>query len=578
MIWYALITLCLILPIMAIAVDLTILYTVQARLSAAVDGAALGAGRLLGTETGNAAAPVEAIAGEFVLANFPTGYWGAPALTSGSGTAANTYDVVYTTPVPGSYQIAVTANVQVPLIFARIFNVNNAAVAAAATATRKSSRIMYVLDRSGSMTNIISGGSTSCWESVKQLAIEYAAEASPGVDELGAIVFDSTATVAYPVYLTTTTPYQGYISGTPNVPSTGGPDTSFINLSTDAGRNGQTGCSDMLCMIYQTNAGGNTGMSEGLDLAYIELQKAHLRDLATDGADGRMNTVVLFTDGVPNFISAYLNDPNHNSTGSNLTTEPTDWMLKPCTKTLTTGCTYCTYRSATTFSGTGDNRMIQVLGASDTMMSGSVTGGMQLWATDTKSSVLQWVAEQSPTYTGSNDESEENATPAYNGCTQANHWQELYQIPPLDYYGTSTYPRSTTSPGYQNSTLPGFVYHTWSTGPATAVTSDYYWGIAAWTAVDNIGYNMRTDSNQSARGDGTSTTDFNHHMPIALYTIGYEGNGGVDAALLKRVANTTDSTSYDSTQQVGVYYPAADAADIANALSSIMSSVLRLAQ
>ena len=64
-----------ILLLLGLAIDLSILYLVQARLSAAVDGAALGAGRLLGTSANSSE-----IAGEFLSANYPNGFWGTTNL------------------------------------------------------------------------------------------------------------------------------------------------------------------------------------------------------------------------------------------------------------------------------------------------------------------------------------------------------------------------------------------------------------------------------------------------------------------------------------------------------------------
>ena len=55
----------MLIPLAGLGIDATMLYIVQAKLAAAVDGAALGAGRLLGT----LASPNE-IAGEFLNANF----------------------------------------------------------------------------------------------------------------------------------------------------------------------------------------------------------------------------------------------------------------------------------------------------------------------------------------------------------------------------------------------------------------------------------------------------------------------------------------------------------------------------
>src|SRR5215510_6295440 len=60
------------IPLVGLAIDGTVAYIVQAKLSTAADGAALVAGRLLGTN-----ANTQEIAREFVDANYPTSYWGA---------------------------------------------------------------------------------------------------------------------------------------------------------------------------------------------------------------------------------------------------------------------------------------------------------------------------------------------------------------------------------------------------------------------------------------------------------------------------------------------------------------------
>src|SRR4051794_17923169 len=128
----------MILPMVGLAIDATVCYLVQAKLSAAVDGASLGAGRLLGTT----ADPVE-IAGEFLNANFQTGvtgFWGANTMVK---------TITYT---PGTTKtIYVDANVRVPLLFMRVIGKSYAVVAATATATRRDSRMVLVIDRSGSM-------------------------------------------------------------------------------------------------------------------------------------------------------------------------------------------------------------------------------------------------------------------------------------------------------------------------------------------------------------------------------------------------------------------------------------------
>ena len=613
-IWYSLMLCTLLLPIMGIAVDLTMLYTVQAKLSAAVDGAALGGGRLLGTRTGGNAAATEHMAAEFVTANFPTGYWSTPALASAGETvnnsSANTYGVLQTSPAPGSFRIQVAANVRVPLIFARIFNVSNAAVAANAVATRRSNRFIYVLDRSGSMGTL--------WAALAANAIRYINYASPGVDELGLVLFGTTGVVAYPNY---SKPYVGYTAGSWTnpvagggvLPATGGPDTGFIDTVGDPKRDGSTaGCTDMLCMVYQAVSGGATGMSEGLDLAYAELQKAHLRDYAAELSDVRTNTVIFFTDGVPNQIAVYANDPNVRNTVNSTAT----WFKPACTdtwgasntkcktkwSTYPTQCADCTNCSkATTFSGSTEDRMLFLAGPGQSAGAGGWSGPYQPADTDINSPTLNWVKETNTNGSSAAPGQWSRASALYqpgstvaqcqaqvgSSASTATPWNALVQIPKYDYYGTLTYPRDAsqdaTTPGYYNTALDASVLpkNAWQyTGNYVTQSTPNYWGIAAWSATDNIGYLMRTDSNQSGRGDGSDVHDTDKHMAITIYTIGYTGNTGVDDHLLRRLANDPTAPGYvsDGTQTIGKYYAASDAAGIGTAMGEIMSSVLRLAQ
>ena len=61
----------------------------------------------------------------------------------------------------------------------------------------------------------------------------------------------------------------------------------------------------MLDQLNALAAGGATNMSEGLALAYVELQKSYNRDVAANGSDNRLNAIVLFTDGMPTAFSVY---------------------------------------------------------------------------------------------------------------------------------------------------------------------------------------------------------------------------------------------------------------------------------
>ncbi len=65
---------------------------------------------------------------------------------------------------------------------------------------------------------------------------------------------------------------------------------------------------------------------------------------------------------------------------------------------------------------------------------------------------------------------------------------------------------------------------------------------------------------------------------ITIYTIGLDGNGGVDGTLLERLANDPASPIYDSTQPTGKYYYSPNAGQLASIWNSIASQILRIAQ
>ncbi len=89
----------LLLPLVGLAIDASIARLSQTRLQAAVDGAALGAGRLLGT-----GAVTETVAGQFLTSNFPTdgsaGTWNVWNLHS---------TIVYTPGITKRIDISATA-------------------------------------------------------------------------------------------------------------------------------------------------------------------------------------------------------------------------------------------------------------------------------------------------------------------------------------------------------------------------------------------------------------------------------------------------------------------------------------
>lgn len=118
---------------------------------------------------------------------------------------------------------------------------------------------------------------------------------------------------------------------------------------------------------------------------------------------------------------------------------------------------------------------------------------------------------------------------------------------------------STTDAGYIYSS-PYLASPT--TYDPTQTTSGYHWSIAVWNATDNIGKTIRSSALMN---------------PIAIYSIGYTGDGGVDVNLLKRLANTQDAYGYDSSQQTGSYVNADTTTELTSAFSTVASELLRLA-
>jgi len=98
------------------------------------------------------------------------------------------------------------------------------------------------------------------------------------------------------------------------------------------------------------------------------------------------------------------------------------------------------------------------------------------------------------------------------------------------------------------------------------------WALAAWNETDTTANNIRNDSNRVNRAGDTQ------NMMPTIYTIGYEGDGGVDQGLLLRIANDKSSSSYNGAQATGMYIPASNTSALATAFTTIASAILRLSK
>jgi len=94
------------------------------------------------------------------------------------------------------------------------------------------------------------------------------------------------------------------------------------------------------------------------------------------------------------------------------------------------------------------------------------------------------------------------------------------------------------------------------------LTNGYNFSQAALNATDNAAKTIRAQTT----------------VPAVIYTIGYTGNGGVNSTLLKRIANTKDSTSYNASERTGMYIEVHSADQLNAAFQAVASDVLRLAK
>jgi Flp pilus assembly protein TadG len=256
---YTLMLLLVMLPLVGLAIDLTIVYIVKARLSTAVDGGAIAAARSLnaGDDFTSQKASATAAAIQFAKANFPEGEWSTQNLEVNADVQQN-----------GSMMrsVTVTAKVKVPLIFLRILGSTDVALSAEGEATRRNVKVVFAMDRSSSLGPV--------FEDVKAGAEGFVRSFAETQDAVGLVVFGGSAVVAYPPA------NDNFLTGRPtNIPA----------------------------LIRKTVSGSNTGMAEALTIAHKALQ--------INPQPGALNVIVLFTDGLPNGLTVEANSVKNGPYG-----------------------------------------------------------------------------------------------------------------------------------------------------------------------------------------------------------------------------------------------------------------------
>lgn len=248
------------IPVVGLAIDMSVLYNVKGRLQAACDAAAIGAGNMLQRSTtlnGTTIASIQATAQRYFDANYQAGYWGSWKV---SYSATPSED-----PNTKVRKIVVSATYDVPMLFLRVLGISQSTVATSATVSIKYVTMMIVVDRSGSVQR---GGSDV---SIENALTQFVANPPPisslvdGRDVVGMISFGGTWNLDL-------APVATFRSGA----SPNNITAAIANLKNEFG-----------------NSATNT--AEGLYQAYNQLQ--------TLNQTGALNVIVLLTDGRPSAFS-----------------------------------------------------------------------------------------------------------------------------------------------------------------------------------------------------------------------------------------------------------------------------------
>ena len=242
--FYMAVFLTVLLIFVGLAVDTGRAYVVQAQLSKAVDGAALGAARML--NSGNP----EQEAGNIYRANFPVGWMGTSSSTSPGESG---FFTMSTNAQTGVNVVNVRATAVVPTTFMRLANFQELRVNALGEATRRMVDLSLVLDVSSSIG--------SRWGAVRDAARAFVDGFAAGQDRVSLIFFSNGARVV------------------DQMPAGRGFDKARV-----------------MADIPNTLPGGSTNMVEGLYRGWDEL-----RSVPT-GQQSGLRVIVLFTDGASNGV------------------------------------------------------------------------------------------------------------------------------------------------------------------------------------------------------------------------------------------------------------------------------------
>ena len=540
------VSLMVLIPIVGLAVDGGVAFVVRTRLSAAMDSAALAAGRgiNLSDTVANAQAQATTQATNFFNANFPPGYLNTDASTS-NRTVTPTFTLSTDT---GLLTISMTGTVQAPTYFMKWLGISSLTVSATGTATRKNLVMEIVLDKSssmgsrqtsaGTMPSSIGSNATSC-EAMVYSTGKFTDYFSP-YDKLGEISFDYTV-------------YDDYTASTNYWNNTNGINSKIANIT----------CQN------------NTNTTAALYKAYQDI-KAINEPLA-------QNVIVLFTDGVPNGVNA--NFPVRTSVDSRYGPATSgSGLSSSCTDT--SGTMLCANMPAcTATAGTVKGVIAQEAGFN---VNGGTRGGpFKMFSSDSTPTTPSGCPSSGTAFTS----------------------QTIAYIPDTDYFGNSTsgawdgwlyqvnsHTAPTGTPITSGNSATKNLGDLWSNYPTTGAgyasnkfQSGTYSGKFRSDTPNAIGV---TAMNSAANMAATIRADTTYN--IVIDTVYLQGNGSdpVDRSFLQIVSNQKtiqpiiyDSTAsaytnpyYVNTEQQGIWAATTSATQLTAMFQQIASSLLRISQ
>ena len=525
-----------IVPMVGLAIDVGVIYSLKARLQAAVDGAALAGARslILGATTAAQADSAKQTSANWFFANFPVGAWGTNnTVMDRTDTHVHVYDDATN---PNLRHVDVMATTNTPTYFMQFLGFNAASLKAFGYASRRDVVAMLVLDRSGSMNT-----TSSCGD-LRSAAKLFNSQFASGRDYIGLVSF-SDGTYVHSAPTRNFRTVLGYDDG----------------VTTATGQ------------IDNITCGGGTSTAQALSIGYNELYKMHL--------PGALNIMLLETDGLPN--SLVMNWWDSAATTAGFTSQ----------STITNGC-QDTAGKTKAQNGWGSAGVVRAWTPGYSMNTDSLGHAVTGFMSDIPAGIIGGMPSSDPgqsaafyalanpwhtsSYSGMGLSSNNSTLTTGANCLFTSSWNNVHDfawLPPTDVFGNSLNP--STNP-YATVTMAG---------SKVSFPGD----TTGWTNYHNAALNATIDSAYRIRTNAT--------LPATVFVIGLGGNaaGAPDYTLMRRIANddsadifnspglynncasTTNCVNYSS-QPSGTFVYSTDKNDLRRAFLEISSQVLRLSR